>query len=432
MNVKLNGTLVAWLLISSTLFAQSGPAFVLPETKSSAAEVAQAAPATENAGPMRFWLRGGLVEEVSKPGETVVVESGPPPITTGPIRFWVRAEYLAWWIKNAPLPVSLLTTGDPLNSAGAELLNGNRDFGAFSGMRLSIGGWFDDANNIGVEGNFFFLGQRHNDYFTTSDQTGNPTLALPFFNQTPGKVGGNVLLVASPGQLAGNFLAASSFNLWSGELNADFCLYRIPGFEFTLLTGFRYLDMRETLNLSEVTSKLTVSPHSVTILSDNFNTRNQFYGGQLAGRFVWQSNAVSLNVTGKLGIGSTHQVVDIQGYTTQFGPGTINGSIPAGVFVQPSNSGRFTANQFGLLPSLELKLYSHWSPNFRIFVGYDVTYWNQVVRPGNQIDRNVNLSQSAVLGNTNGVLTGPAAPTPLFNRSDFWMQGITTGLEWRF
>ena len=69
---------------------------------------------------------------------------------------------------------------------------------------------------------------------------------------------------------------------------------------------------------------------------------------------------------------------------------------------------------------------SHW----RAFVGYDFMYWSQVVRPGNQVDRNINLSQSAVFGS--GALTGPAYPMPLFNRSDFWAQGLNAGLEFRF
>ena len=51
------------------------------------------------------------------------------------------------------------------------------------------------------------------------------------------------------------------------------------------------------------------------------------------------------------------------------------------------------------------------------------------MRPGNQIDRNLNLTQGA-LGN--GALTGVALPAPLFNRSDFWAQGINLGFEFRF
>jgi hypothetical protein len=53
-----------------------------------------------------------------------------------------------------------------------------------------------------------------------------------------------------------------------------------------------------------------------------------------------------------------------------------------------------------------------------------------VVRPGNQIDRNINLTQSQFLGN--GALTGQASPGPALSRTDFWAQGITFGLEYRY
>ena len=52
-----------------------------------------------------------------------------------------------------------------------------------------------------------------------------------------------------------------------------------------------------------------------------------------------------------------------------------------------------------------------------------------VVRPGNQIDRNINTSQNAFYGT--GILTGPASPAPLFNRTDFWAQGVNFGLQFR-
>src|SRR5437867_231962 len=73
----------------------------------------------------------------------------------GPTRCWVRPEYIMWWVKNSPLPVPLVTTGDPnvgfdpnavntVNIAGAidqpgtRLLLGNERvrLPAFSGMRL--------------------------------------------------------------------------------------------------------------------------------------------------------------------------------------------------------------------------------------------------------------------------------------------------------
>jgi hypothetical protein len=83
-----------------------------------------------------------------------------------------------------------------------------------------------------------------------------------------------------------------------------------------------------------------------------------------------------------------------------------------------------------VLPSVELRFayqLRHW---VRAVVGYDFLYLNEVLRPGNQIKHNVNLSQNAVLDpNGVGTLAGPAQPTPLLTRSDFWAQGVSFGLE---
>jgi hypothetical protein len=81
---------------------------------------------------------------------------------------------------------------------------------------------------------------------------------------------------------------------------------------------------------------------------------------------------------------------------------------------------------------VELKVRYDLTPRWQAFVGYDCLYWNQVVRPGNQIDRNVNTSQNVLYSGTGGVLAGPAAPAPLFNRTDFWAQGVNFGIEFRY
>jgi hypothetical protein len=62
-----------------------------------------------------------------------------------------------------------------------------------------------------------------------------------------------------------------------------------------------------------------------------------------------------------------------------------------------------------------------------------------VARPGIEIDRNLNLSQSAIFApptaNTfipyNPAL-GPFSPGPLLNHTTFWAQGVGLNLEFRY
>src|SRR5262249_29826934 len=137
--------------------------------------------------------------------------------------------------------------------------------------------------------------------------------------------------------------------------------------------------------------------------NDQFGTRNQFYGGQVGGRLSWQSDRFSIDAAGKIALGATHQVVNIQGGSSQFAlPGGFAptpGVFLGGIYAQPTNIGRRTVNDFTVLPSLELKLGYQITQGIRAFIGYDFLYWNQVVRPGNQIDRNLNPTQSVLFGN---------------------------------
>jgi hypothetical protein len=69
--------------------------------------------------------------------------------------------------------------------------------------------------------------------------------------------------------------------------------------------------------------------------------------------------------------------------------------------------------------------------HLRAFVGYSFLYWTHVARPGDQIDRAVNPTQLP-LSTTAPQLTGPARPAPVLRDTDFWAQGISFGVEFRY
>jgi Putative beta barrel porin-7 (BBP7) len=375
-----------------------------------------------------------------------VVDFSCNPACCDTYRFWARGEYLLWWVKNAPLPVPLVTTGDAnngfgagINTAGAigqpgtQILLGNESarLGSFSGMRLTLGGWLNNDHIFGIEGSGFLLERRSSRFVAGSDATGNPPLYFPAFNVVVGQERGNPISDPLRG-FAGDVSVSSTLELWGAEFNGCIALWRRPGLEVTMLVGFRYMDLKENLSIHNTTTDLLFLNTQVS--NDTFDTRNQFYGGQLGVRGAWQRDRLSLDLTGKLALGSTHQIVNIQGDSSQTAlPGGFAptpGSFPGGIFAQPTSSGRFTANQFTVLPALEAKVAYQLTYRLKAFAGYDFMYWNQVVRPGNQIDRNINPSQSTLFGG--GALVGQASPAPLFNRTDFWAHGVNVGLEFRY
>ena len=367
--------------------------------------------------------------------------------------FWARPEYLLWWLKNRPLPVPLVTTGNPnvgfdpnsvntINTAGAlgqpgtQILLGGQNLNSvpFSGMRLTLGTWLDYDELFGIEGSGFVLERLTNLFTVSSDNTGRPPLYFPI--STGAADGERGIPIADPLRgFSGSVGVNSSLRLWGAELNGIVNLSRTPAFEFTLLAGLRYADLRENLQIFNTTTDLIFN--NVTNLTDLFDTRNQFYGGQVGSCVAVQHDRFSLSMTGKVALGSTHQVLNIQGAIAQVGPNPLVppglGTFPGGLFAEPSNIGQRSSNQFTVLPSLEVKLGYELTHRARLIVGYDIIYWNRVVRPGNQIDHNVNLSQNAVLDpNGSGTLVGPAKPVPLFNRGDFWAQGVNVGVEFRY
>jgi hypothetical protein len=83
-----------------------------------------------------------------------------------------------------------------------------------------------------------------------------------------------------------------------------------------------------------------------------------------------------------------------------------------------------------VIPETRLQFGYDVTSRVRARVGYNFLYVSDVLRPGNQIDRVVNVNQNGLVGT--GTVQTPAVPAPLLQHSDFWAQGVTFGLEFRF
>ena len=140
---------------------------------------------------------------------------------------------------------------------------------------------------------------------------------------------------------------------------------------------------------------------------------------------------------GKVALGTTHQVLDVTGSTTLSGTGVAPvlgvpaGVYPGAIFAQSSNLGQRVDDKFTIAPEIRVKLGCDITRHLRGTVGYDFLYWNNAVRPADQIDRNVNSAQTPLSPNFGNPIN-PVAPAALFNRTEFWAQGFTFGLEFHF
>lgn len=339
---------------------------------------------------------------------------------------WAGVDYLRWRLKNGPLPVPLVTTGDPndpipgaLGQPGTQVVfgNSNQNFSNANGARLSFGAWLDPDLNCGFEGRGFLLERRF-----TGFQGGTPDsfLYVPIFRADLGEE--RSFTINDPSvQLFGTTAISLTSRLWGAEANGLLNLGRNYFASLDFLYGFKYLSLLENLTIQSALQDPILDLE--TTLVDHFQTRNQFFGGQFGLQGALRAGRFGLTARLMLALGDNHQVVNIDGSNVSTVPDQTF-IFPGGLFTQPTNIGRQHHDEFTVIPEAQLKVAFDLCRLVRVYGGYDFLYWTQVVRPGDQVDRSINRTQFG-----GGVLDGPARPMPLFNATDFWTHGFNLGME---
>ncbi len=371
---------------------------------------------------------------------------------------WGNIEYLYWWSRNAPVSVPLVTTGsvsDPVPGAigqpNTSILFGNHSINNHgqSGFRIALRSWFGCNKSFGIEGSGFYLPKKSRKNFSRSSEAdGLPILGVPFINVSPfpldpnngwvsiNNSGETALLAANGVDQFGSISVSSSTQLWSVELNGLFNFLNKSSFKLSTLLGFIYLDLKDTLRL-DFRSLPIATPLAIfryTTITDRFRTHNEFYGGQIGLRGELCGCSMFLNFIAKLGFGATREIVDINGNFSDPNPNLyVNfGTGQGGIFAQPSNIGKHKKTKFAVLPEITVRFGVNLLRSLRLSVGYDFLYLSSVVRPGKQIDRNINESQvGPAPGGVPPTLIGPSRPKPLHNTTGYWAQGINAGIEFR-
>jgi hypothetical protein len=353
-----------------------------------------------------------------------------------PPRLRVSAEYLLWWVKDDNVP-PLVTASAPADNAiigqpttqilfGGTALDNNPRSGARVGAIYTL----DPCGNKALEVSGFFLGSRSTGF--DANTAFFPVLGRPFFNLNTGTEFAE--LVTFPGVATGNITVNNSSRLWGIEANYLCNLCCTCDRRTDVFFGFRYLDLDESLTINENILALPTAPtfpNARINVMDSFATRNQFYGGQIGVNREWRRGRWFMDFKGKLALGDTHQTITINGSQTIVQPnGTVLTS-QGGLLALPSNIGRFSQDRFSVVPEIGLNLGFQFNDRLRVFVGYNFLYWSSVVRPGEQIDRVIDVTQIPNFP-TGAIPTGQARPAVLFKTNDFWAQGINLGLEFRY
>jgi hypothetical protein len=348
-------------------------------------------------------------------------------------RLWFRGEALAMFGKAAYMS-PLVTTSEPADGGiigqptTRPLFGGQfEDPGITAGGRMTLGYRCSPCEDSGLEVIYMFLGDKTLEF--NADGGTTPNIARPFYNvQTPAP---HSLPVALPGQRSGfiNVRLSDEFNtlemLWRQSITTSSCR------EVSFLAGYRYAHFGEALTIDSTSNFLVSVPPitqgSVVRFLDRFTAQNDFQGGELGISTKKQYCRWSVEMLAKFALGNTRSTVDIYGETVT----TLQPNPPStsrgGLLAMPTNMTRVTENNFTVIPELGLTLGYDLTERMKVSLGYTFVYWSRVARPSDQIDTNVNTSQAF-----SQPLTGIPAPLFRYTPSDYWVQGLTLGLDYRF
>jgi hypothetical protein len=358
------------------------------------------------------------------------------------------AEYVLWWLAGSR-NVSSIASTDVLTNPGALVIENlgdarNVNDRPLSGGRMTFGYWQVEDNpyvpggirDLEVSAVFFVIGETSIDF--RGDQ---PTLVRPFFDVNNRKESG--FLIAAPGVATGTLSAHAQVNLWGAEVNAwkNVC-YDYPGTTYIvdLMAGFRYLSADSGIQISSSSVySATLPPTSPYFplagnslgIFDSFATHNRFYGGQVGIRSkMWVLEKLAVEGAFKLALGATSEDVNIVGNQVRIFPNGTSQNFVGGLLALPSNIGSFHRDKFAQVPELDLKLLVPLTQRLTLSTGFTSIFWNRLVRAGQQIDREIDITQIPNFPLAAGAVpTGLQRPAVPFKQSDLWMLGFSFGLE---
>jgi hypothetical protein len=350
-------------------------------------------------------------------------------------RLWGRAEYLLWWTRGSSLP-PLVTTSPVgtlpqdsgiLGQPGTTVLFGDGQVmtDARSGGRFTIGYLLIPCASLGIEGNYLFLGTAASHYL--ADNTTIPILARPYYDL--GINAESALLVSHPDFLSGTVSVDATTSFQGAEANLRKTVWQGYCERFDFLLGYRFAKLDDGLEIgqfSQWTQAQGIIPAGTTKeLFDSFDASNQFNGGQLGLAYRGRLDRWSLEILGKVALGSTASTVQVAGSTVTTLPNGRSATFVGGLLAQETNIGTYRQSQFSVIPEFGVNVGWNLTPRLRGTLGYTFIYWNNVLRAGDQIDRS--LSQLPP-----EPPTGDHRPAVPMKSTDFWAQGLQAGVDYCF
>jgi hypothetical protein len=388
-------------------------------------------------------------------------------------RYYLRGEYLGWRFDGMDTP-PLVVTANPDGGAlppeeeppipavgydqtlfgGSQLLHKYR-----SGSRVTFGWFLDPCGVWALEGDYLTFGSTAENFLAGPDTvSGSEYLGRPFFAIPPG-VGSEsidrIQGVVVPDQITGTVAVGVNSQFVSSGLRLihNLCCIEIgrPGCydcvgcdgsmggcggrgpcrrsgygtrRINMAFGLRYADLHEQIAVRE-DLETEPSPDTTFLVNDSFITDNDFLGPEIGFNWEWIYRRWKIDLLSKLAIGNTRHRVTIDGSTSI--NGTLQESV-GGLLAQSTNIGTYENDQLSVLPELGLRVSYKLAENLDFNIGYTFLYWSNIVRPGDQIDLDVDPK---LISGDFPLTPNSGRPRVLFEETDFWAQGVSLGLEYR-
>lgn len=388
----------------------------------------------------------------------------------------IEIEYLAWFIKKNPLRAPLVTFASfeddlpgALGQPHTRVLLGKEEIGMGWMQGFEAGVQSCISSKTSLEAAYFLLPEvQERKSIKTSGEPGSLNLAVPVFDVTgvfglSGAPGETIYILPgplgeSPG-FSGSFKVDFSSQFQGAEIHGFYTFKTRACSILKWVGGLRWFQLEEALRFKVDTATVSnsSSPFDFAKSIDRFQTTNHFVGGQigLMGQFMvgrWRLEGL---VKGDLGAsleemkirGSSKTLSGTVWFTTS---GTGNETLPGGIFAQPSNSGTHRKAPFAYALETRVNSILEITKNWELDIGYTFLWISKFLRPGNQIDRKINSTRTALADasrETTGIGPGPipfgtpssapapegkTAPKALFNQSSFWAQGLNFGIRLNF
>ncbi len=335
--------------------------------------------------------------------------------------WWGGADYVLAWRKERFYPPLVTTSpiGTVQGNAGVlglsttSILFGDDTIGNSpqSGLRADIGIWATRVLGFGVS--VTGLGTEKKGFTLSSNSSGRPIIARPFFNVSTSSQAAELIAFPSV-QLNGAIDIDTANRIWGLDLYTRYRRCCSRRFAADFIGGFTYLQLIDNLDISTQTTSAGV----LTASNDHFHCRNNYYAGLVGMEAEWSTCLLLLSIRAKVGLGNVVSVTDIEGQTNA--GGTIT---EGGLLALPTNIGPHCRRTFEVVPMLNARLRFRAKGHLFFQVGYDLIYWPKVALAGEQIDFNLNITQQE-----GGTLIGTSAPKFYLHNKDFWAQGIAAGI----